>query len=93
MALFIDALKKGDTDLAAKYALPDDRNKVLADLQEEYKIDKNFNRLSLQLGLLKRTFGENKEEAFFILTDKNNIVTNQVILGKNHNGVWKILEL
>src|SRR3989344_2001636 len=93
LALFIDALKKGDTDLAAKYALPDDRNKELADLQEEYKIDKNFNRLSLQLGLLKRTFGENKEEAFFILTDKNNIVTNQVILGKNHNGVWKILEL
>ena len=93
LALFIAALEAGDIDLASKYFLPDEREKMSNDLKEEYEVEKNLNYFINGLRQLKQT-GETKDEkAFFILIGSDNVVANQVVFTRNQNGVWKITEL
>ena len=91
LALFIDALKKGDTDLAAKYVFIDDQEKVRTDLlqaQTTGNLDKAIERI---LSLRKSKL--DKDQAWFVITDENRVVQYSVLLGKNSNGLWKITEL
>src|SRR3989344_2833521 len=91
LALFIDALKKGNTDLATKYVFIDDQDKVRADLLQARatgNLDKVIERfISLRQSKL------DKDQAWFVITDENRIVQYSVLLGKNPNELWKILEL
>lgn len=92
LRLFIDALRKGDTDLAAKYFILDKQEEWkedLAILQTKNLIDEMVSDLQ-NLKLTKKA----EEEAFFTLTDENNIAISQLILYKNSkNNRWKITEL
>src|SRR3989344_584419 len=91
LALFIDALKKGDTDLAAKYVFIDDQENVRADLLQA-KTTGNLNKVIERFGLLKKSKTE-IDEASFVILGEDNIVKYQILLSKNQNDVWKILEL
>ena len=91
LALFVDALKKGDMDLAAKYVFIDDQEKVRADLLQARttgNLDEVIERL-----LSLRQSKLDKDQAWFVITDENRIVQYSVLLGKNPNELWKILEL
>ena len=72
LQLFIDALKKGDTDLAAKY--------FVLDKQEEMRVDldlvKEKGLLDELLVDLERTVKTktSNEEVFFVASDEENIV-------------------
>jgi len=92
LQLFIDALKKGDTDLAAKY--------FVLDKQEEMRVDldlvKEKGLLDELLVDLERTVKTktSNEEVFFVASDEENIVKIQMIIGWNQNNKkWKIYEL
>lgn len=93
LQLFISALKNGDTDLASKY--------FVIEKQEEWKtkIDKikENGKLDLMiedLNLLKKSKNSDNKTSFFILTDKNNVVTVQmIIINSITANRWKIEEL
>ena len=91
LQLFIDALKKGDIDLAVKYFLPDNREEIkldLIDAKKANKLTEVINRASLlRLSKLEDYI------AFFIIKDSNNVMQYQVSLGKNKKGIWKITDL
>ncbi|MDP3704503.1 MAG: hypothetical protein Q8R24_01165 [Legionellaceae bacterium] len=92
LQLFIEALKKGDTDLAAKY--------FVFDLQKKWKdkLDEAKNK-----GLLDKAISDleraekskvTDKEAYFVVVNEKNIVSMEIIMVPNpHNGKWKILEL
>lgn len=91
LALFIDALKKGDTDLAAKYFVIDKQGEWLNYLNN---VKKNTGLLSIidEAKKLKLS-NKNQEEAFFTIANDKKIVEVQVVIRKNQNGKWKITEL
>ncbi|QQG45491.1 MAG: hypothetical protein HYW89_00940 [Candidatus Sungiibacteriota bacterium] len=92
LRLFIDALKKGDTDLAARY--------FILDKQEEWKEDlakiKEKGLLKDMIRDLERLekSKEEPEEVFYVTTNEANVVSVQLIVGKNpYSKKWKIYEL
>ena len=90
LALFIDALKKGDIDLASKYFVVDERRiqlEYLTKLKQNDAIQRAINEMT-QLQLTKKT----DEIAFFTLVE-NKFATAEVVVGRATNGTWKILEL
>ena len=91
LALFIDALKKGDTDLAAKYVFIDDQENGRADLLQA-KTTGNLNKV-IERFLSLRKSKLNEDEAWFVITDENRVIKYEILLGKNQKGLWKILEL
>jgi len=91
LQLFIDALKAGDIDLASKYFLPEDREKMKIDLmlaRDEHGEGAVVERIE-KLKLRKK----DNESASFVIMDENNIINIQVILDRNINGIWKIIDL
>ncbi|KKT29327.1 hypothetical protein A3G55_00020 [Candidatus Giovannonibacteria bacterium RIFCSPLOWO2_12_FULL_44_25] len=92
LAFFIDALKKGDTDLAAKYFVIDEQEKWRGKLIEI----KNKN----QLGLMASDLNRPKEKkalsdtrfTFYIYNDSNQLAL-AIDIARGPNGVWKILDL
>ncbi len=93
LALFIAALEKEDIELASKYFLPEDREEITKRLEGEYQVDGNFGHTVIGLKSLEKTGGEGKNTAFFVITNRENVVTSQVVLDKNPNGVWKISDI
>jgi len=92
LALFIDALKKGDTDLAAKYFVIEDREQQKTYL-DDVKAKNDLLAMATDAQKLKLTKNDG-ERAFFVLTNEKGVVIVQVVLAKNsQNGVWKIMEL
>jgi len=91
LALFIDALKKGDIDLAVKYVLiekQDDMKNDLNDAKNSNRVEKVIQNLaSLRLSKLE------ENNATFTVIDSNNIVKYQAYLVKAPNSIWKILDL
>ncbi len=91
LQLFIDALKKGDTDLAAKY--------FIIDKQEEWREDlskiKERNLLGEMVRDLERTELTLKDDtAFFSLIGEDNVVESELVMHKSEaSGKWKITEL
>lgn len=92
LRLFIDALKSGDTDLAAKYFILDKQQEWRKDLAQikDKGLLKNVTTELENTKLTKKT----EEEAFFTLVNKDNIADAELIIGKNiYNKRWKIYEL
>jgi hypothetical protein len=96
--LFIEALKKGDIDLAVKYVKYTEREKAKKELEEiesKEMLDKALERLSkLELVPYSGEFAwMNDYYAQFILTNKDNLVTYSVGMEKNeYNNLWKITD-
>jgi len=91
LQLFIDALEKGDIELASRYFLIEEQPKWRGYLQELKEKDnlESLIREAKKLELTKKV----EERAFFVIADEKNIVEVQVVLGRNVNGRWKVLEL
>lgn len=95
LQLFIDALKAGDTDLAAKYFVVEEQEEQGADLligKNSGTIEKFIDFLS---SALKDGHGTFKDDSTYILEiiNSNNKVEFSFVLVKNPNNKWKILEL
>ena len=91
LSLFIEALKKGDTDLAAKYFVPDEREETITYLND-LKKDNRLDHLVEQLQNTRITVDGNV--TFFTLVDQNNTAVSELVMHKNlQTGVWKITEL
>ena len=90
LRLFIDALKNGDTELAAKYFILDKQQQWredLAKIKEKGLLDKMINEL---LQTKKRVNGD---RAFFTLIRDNDIPSELIMYKNLLNGIWKISEL
>ena len=89
---FIDALKKGETDLAGKDFVLDvqpEWREGLAKIKEKGLLDEMVKDLE-RLEKSKDT----PEEVFYVATNEKNIVSIQLIIGKNpYSNRWKIYEL
>lgn len=90
LRLFIEALKAGDTDLAAKYFILDKQEEVRGDL-DLMKDKKLIQTLISQL--TKAQLTKKGDSAFVTLVDENSVVISQMILEINtKNYRWKITE-
>jgi len=92
LRLFIDALKKEDTDLAAKYFVLDKQEewrKSLTILEEKKLIDE----MVKDLETAKRGKDISSKWAQFGLADKNNHEVGIVSIIKAPNNKWKISDL
>ena len=89
--LFIEALEKGDVELASKYFVIDEQEEQLKYLQSL----QNENQLELIIKDTKNLQLRRKdnEKAFFAIANENNVVKVQVIMGLGVNNKWKIYEL
>lgn len=87
LRLFIDALKKGDVELASKYFVIEKRNEVLSNLQNtKDKID----TIIKQIEIAKLSKIE-EDKAYFVII-ANGVVKTQIILNKILKK-WKIENL
>lgn len=91
LELFIAALEEGDIELASKYFLPEDRRKILSNIESTKKQDKLNDAIVRFKDLVLET--KNDRTAFFITTDSSGLVEIQATLDKNQNGVWKISDI
>lgn len=92
LRLFIEALEKGDIELAIKYFVIEKQEKQKNYLLEIQKKD-NFQMALADLARLKLS-KKTEEEAFFTAVGKRGVVELQVILLKNlKTNKWKISEL
>lgn len=91
LRLFVDALKKGDTDLAAKY--------FILDKQEEWQADLSQIK---EKGLLDEMVGELEQsevsvsgnKAFATLADEKGVVAAEMVMYRDSlSRKWKISEL
>ena len=90
LQLFIDALKKGDTNLAAKY--------FVLDRQEEQRLDlakmKQKNLLDEMIKDLKKTKSTVKSDTAYFTLIRENDLPSELIMHKNSlTNKWKIIEL
>lgn len=93
LELLIAALKEGDIELASKYFLPEDREETYTRLLNEKNINGDLGHFLAGLNKLEKTISDDNSRSFFVITNENNLVLNQVTLGKNTNGVWKIVDM
>lgn len=92
LRLFVDALKKGDTDLAAKY--------FIMEKQEEWRknlnISKEKNNVSTLIKIVERAnYGKEiyKNHYLFSIVNDNNEEEFSIKLVRNPNNKWKIQNL
>ena len=89
LALFIDALKKGDTDLAAKYFVPEKQKQEAEDL----KIGKEKGNLDFLIGYLeKASYGKENLKNFYQMTVAENgkAIFNISFVFNPSTKVWKL---
>ena len=92
LRLFIDALKKGDTELAARYFVMDKQNEWRQDLakMKEKKVLEDMVRDLEKVKLTKK----DEQKAFFTLVNENNVAVSELIIRKDRiSNKWKIEEL
>ena len=91
LQLFIDALKAGDIDLASKYFVVEEREKTkndLATVQNNGGLGDVMGRIQ-NLSLSKT----DNDKAWFVITDENRVIKYEVLLSKNQDSVWKIIDM
>ena len=92
LQLFIDALKKGDTDLAAKYFIIDEQEKWKENLIQI----KDAGKLNLMIKDLEREkYKYERSDAviiFDIINDQREAILS-ISIGKSPSGKWKIIDL
>jgi len=91
LELFISALKTGDIDLASKYFVIDDQLEAEENLIK-IKADGRLSQIIDRTLALKKSKAEADVASFIILGD-NGVMQYQVLLGKNTNSIWKIVDL
>lgn len=95
LRLFIDALKKGDTDLAAKYFILDKQQEWREDLAKIK--EKNFlDKMIIDVEKLgnKYQFIKNHDDRFIFETyNEQQELILQADLARSPNNKWKILDL
>ena len=91
LQLFIAALEAGDIELASKYFLPDEREKIRSYFRD-IKITGEWDKVLEDAQNLRLTTKKD-DEAFYTIANENNVVEVQVIFKKNQNNVWKITDL
>lgn len=90
LALFVEALKKGDTELAAKYFVLDKQEQWgedLARLKDKNLLDETISDLE-KVKLTKKT----GEEAFFTIINEGGLGTDVILYKNSVNNRWKIGE-
>lgn len=92
LRLFIDALKKGDTDLASKYFVLDKqerwRNELLI-IKEKGLLDEMVRDLERK----KYKHSISDDQITFSIANDENEVALTILLGRGPNNKWKILDL
>src|SRR3989338_3778119 len=91
LQLFIDDLKAGDIDLASKYFVVEEREKTkndLATVQNNGGLGDVMGRIQ-NISLSKT----DNDKAWFVITDENRVIKYEVLLSKNQNSVWKIIDM
>lgn len=91
LQLFIDALKKGDTNLAAKYFVLDKQEKNKEDLARVKK-EGELNAMIKDLESVSSGNDINKDSARFVVTNKNKEVITIINIVRGPNGKWKMLD-
>ena len=91
LQLFIDALKKGDIELASRYFLVDEQQKW----RQKLATIKEINRLDGMITDLQKTELTNRgDTAFFTLVDEKRAAVSELVMRRNQsNNRWKIVEL
>ena len=92
LALFIAALEKGDIELASKYFLPEDRERMLAGLRN---VETKGN-LTNMITDLHRSRYENKisnENVVYSIANDQGEIALTISFFKNANGIWKISDI
>ena len=92
LQLFIDALKKGDIDLAAKYFVVEKQEEWRESL-ERVKEGNKLDSMLRDLGTAERGQDLNESSAIFSIVNQNNNVIAMINIAKTQNGTWKILDL
>jgi len=95
LQLFIDALKKGDIELASKYFVVEEQDKRLAYLRE-VKEGGNADVLidELSFPYIKRVFGTNDDSHYILdIYNSKDDTHIQFDVAKSPSGVWKIVDL
>ncbi|MEK7067272.1 MAG: hypothetical protein AAB950_00520 [Patescibacteria group bacterium] len=90
LQLFIDALKKGDVELASKYFMIEDQEeqkKYLKEVKEEGLLESMIDDLG------KTKLSINEDKAFFTLVENKRAVAQLVMYKNSKTGKWKISEL
>ena len=92
LALFIDALKKGDVELASKYFVPEKQKKMAEDLTIGLKGGVVSKLLKLyELNNLKKEYIDYTNEYYFNYLGENNTTGFLFKIGFNKvNKIWKI---
>ena len=92
LQLFIDALKKGDVELAAKYYIFSSQERRYQDLivlQEKNELANTIKRLE-QFKLTK----QESNKAFYVLVGDDNLVLSHITLERQIiNNKWKLTDL
>ncbi|MBI4134773.1 MAG: hypothetical protein HY471_01540 [Candidatus Sungbacteria bacterium] len=92
LQLFIDALKKGDIELASKYFIIDEQEKWIVNLkqiQEKNLLDEMIRDLKREKS--KHEIGDG-QVSFDIANDQSQGALT-ILLGRGPNNRWKILDL
>lgn len=92
LRLFVDALKKGDTELAAKYFVLDKQDQWREDLAK-IKDKGLLDEMMRDLGTAKRGKDISAGNTIFSLVNKENEVISVVNTVKAQNGKWKIQDM
>jgi len=90
LRLFVDALKQGDTDLAAKYFVYDEQQQWgedLAKIKDKGLLDEMVRDLEKR----KEDIIDNSTARYFIVADDGQ--ASPLVLVKSSNGRWKIRTL
>src|SRR3989344_3395088 len=92
LALFIDALKKGDIELAVKYFViekQEEWRESLEKVKEREQLDSMIN----DLNNAERGKDLSPETSRFVVANSNNEVITVFNISRVPNGTWKILDL
>ncbi len=92
LQLFIEALKKGDTDLASKYFVLDKQEKWKGDLAK-IKDKGLLGDMVKDLEKVRRTHDVSDNMARFELVNEDKEVITVFHISRSSNGIWKILDL
>jgi len=92
LRLFIEALKQGDTDLAAKYFVYDEQEQWREDLAK-IKDKGLLDEMVRDLGTTKRGKNISMTNTVFSAVNKDNEVITVINVVKAQNGKWKIQDL
>lgn len=91
LQLFIDALKKGDVDIASKYFVFDEQDKfrkILVNIKNKGNLDKMIDDLR------KSKLSQRDDKAYVTLTDEKRVVISEMVMYRSEeNHRWKISEL